>query len=345
MSDSSLARLADAEGWAATVLRVLRTPYPWISGHMSLHAGDCDVTPERLHPAFHGSVDWHSSAHMQWSAVRLLSEAGGELTPQTRSELVGELDVRLTAAHGETEAAYLRSRPGFERPYGWAWAAMLAAATRASALPDVGGWREATALVAEAVADNLLGWLERLAYPVRHGVHANTAFALALCHQAYADLGRADVVDAISRRAVAWFGSDRDYPVAWEPSGEDFLSAALCEADLMRRVLGSDFPGWLADFLPGLGAADDPLLGVPLVHDRTDGKMVHLFGLALSRAWHLRLLAPTLPAERAARVRAAADAQVAAVRAEIVGGDIMSTHWLVSFALLAASAGSAPEEG
>lgn len=338
MTESDLAQVADAEAWAATVLQVLRTPYPWISGHMSLDADDCDVTPERLHPAFHGSVDWHSSAHMQWSAVRLLSEAGGRLTEQTRSELVGELNRRLTAAHGRTEAAYLRARPGFERPYGWAWAAMLATATRASGLPEAAAWREATAPVADAVADNLLDWLDRLAYPVRHGVHANTAFALALCHEAYADLGRADVVDAISRRAIAWFGSDRDYPVAWEPSGEDFLSPGLCEADVMRRVLGGDFAGWLADFLPSLGEEGDPLLGVPLVHDRTDGKMVHLFGLALSRAWHLRLLAPALPAERAARVRAAAQAQVDAVRGEIVGGDIMSTHWLVSFALLAATA-------
>lgn len=338
MTDSNLAEQPDVEGWAGTVLRVLRTPYPWISGHMSLGAEDCDVTPERLHPAFHGSVDWHSSAHMQWSAVRLLTGAGTQLAADTRGGLVSELDGRLTAAHGETEAAYLRARPGFERPYGWAWAAMLAAATRASGLPEAAGWREATALVADAVADNLLGWLDRLAYPVRHGVHANTAFALALCHEAYAGLGRADVVDAISARAVGWFGGDRDYPVAWEPSGEDFLSAALCEADLMRRVLGSDFAGWLADFLPGLGEEGDPLLGVPVVHDRTDGKMVHLFGLALSRAWQLRLLAPSLPEERAARVRAAADRQVAAVSREIVGGDIMSTHWLVSFALLAATA-------
>lgn len=329
----------DTQLWAETVLRVLRTPFPWISSHMSLAADDCEVTPARLHPAFHGSVDWHSSAHMQWSAVRLLGADG--LSAELRAELVAELDGRLTAANGEVEAAYLRARPGFERPYGWAWAAMLAAAVATTDLAGStgsAGWRACTEPVAEAVADNLLGWLPRLAYPVRHGVHSNTAFGLALCHEAYGVLGRDDVVEAIEDRARDMFGADRDYPVAWELSGEDFLSAGLCEADLMRRVLGEEFPPWLGAFLPGLGAEDDPLLGVPAVKDRADGKMVHLFGLALSRAWQLRLLAPYLDAQAASRVAEASARQVAAVESEITGGDIMSTHWLVSFALLAEKA-------
>ncbi|MEP9381862.1 DUF2891 family protein [Nocardioides cheoyonin] len=330
-----------AETWAGTVVRVLRTPYPWISSHASTGPDDCDVTPERLHPAFHGSVDWHSSCHMQWSGVRLLGE--GALSDGLRAELVAELDGRLTAAHGTVEAAYLRERSGFERPYGWAWAAMLAAAVdraaSSGAVPEAVGWRQATGLVADAVADNLLDWLPRLAYPVRHGVHSNTAFGLALCHEAYAALGRPEVVTAIERRATEWFGADRDYPSSWEPSGEDFLSPALCEADLMRRVLpAEEFGRWLAGFLPDLATGGDALLSVPRVNDRTDGRMVHLFGLALSRAWQLRLLAAYLPADRADRIRAATSAQVGEVEREIVSGDLMSTHWLVSFALLAVTA-------
>ncbi|MCL2540836.1 MAG: DUF2891 domain-containing protein [Nocardioidaceae bacterium] len=328
-----------AAAWAATVLRVLRTPYPWISGHVSTGPGDCDVTPERLHPAFHGSVDWHSSAHMQWSGVRLLGEAGDHLEAETRDGLVAELDGRLTLANGEVEAAYLRARPGFERPYGWAWAAMLAAAVRGSALPEARRWREATALVADAAATNLLDWLPRLTYPVRHGVHSNTAFALLLCHEAYDALGRRDVVELVERRALEWYADERDHPVAWEPSGEDFLSPALCTAALMRRVLEPGaFGDWLAMYLPRLGHAGDPLLVVPAVGDPSDGKGAHLLGLALSRAWQLRLLAPYVDEAAARRIAGATAEQVASVEGQIVGGDIMATHWLVSFALLAADA-------
>ena len=332
-------RLEHAQAWAETVLRVLATPFPYAAAHVSLDADDVDVRPERLHPAFHGSLDWHSSVHVQWSAVRLLTLAPDRLDASTRDRLVAVLDERLTAAHGRVEARYLRQRRSFERPYGWAWAAMLAAAVAACPLPAARRWQQATDQLAEAVAELVLAWLPGLTHPVRHGVHSNTAFAAALLHEAYGALGRPDVVAAVAGRARDWFGADRDYPAGWEPSGYDFLSPALAEADLLRRVLpAAELTPWLAAFLPGLGAPGDPLLDVPPVSDRTDGHLVHLFGLALSRAWQLRLLAPHLPAAVRPRVLAAADGQVAAVQREIVEGDFMATHWLVSFALLAATA-------
>ena len=346
---TSTTSAATAPAWAAahagryadTVLRVLGTPWPYHAAHASLGPQDVDVTPQRLHPAFHGSLDWHSSAHMQWSAVRLLTLAPEALPDTTTQALVAVLDERLTAEAGQAEAAYLRARPSFERPYGWAWAAMLAAATRACPHPRARHWAEALAPLAEAVADLVTAWLPRQAYPVRHGVHGNTAFAGALLHEAFTDLGRADVVAAVEDRARDWFGDDTAYPVRWEPSGTDFLSPALSEADLMRRVLpAGERTAWLAAFLPDLGQAGDRLLEVPQVLDRTDGQMVHLFGLALSRAWQLRVLADLVDdVARAARMRQAAAAQVAAVEEEIVHGDFMSTHWLVSFALLARTAG------
>jgi len=320
--------------WAATVVEVLETPWPWGSGHWSLGPDDCDVTPQLLHPAFHGSVDWHSSVHMQWSAVRLLAE---DVEPEVAGRLQRLLDQRLTPEHGAVEAAYLRVRPSFERPYGWAWSAMLAATVRDVDLAAT--WRRATGAVAEVVAENLLDWLPRLAYPVRHGVHSNTAFALALAHDAFGRLGRDDVVAAISVRARDWFTDERDYPSRWEPSGEDFLSPALCEAELMRRVLPEpEFVPWLADFLPGLGEPGDSLLEVPEVRDPADGKTAHLLGLALSRAWLLRSLSRHLPGERRVHALAAAERQVASVEHEVVAGDLMATHWLVSFALLAEDA-------
>lgn len=328
-----------AEEWAGAVLRGLRTEYPSAMGHLASGPDDCDVTPSRLHPAFWGCLDWHSSVHMQWSALTLL--AAPALAADTRAGLVGVLTDRLTAANGAREADYLRRHPSFERPYGWGWVALLAAASARSPHPDAAGWSAALTPVADVVFAHLLDWLPRQAYPVRAGTHENSAFGLALCLDAADSLGRRDVRSAVVARSEAWFGADRDYPAAWEPGGHDFLSAALAEADLMRRVLpASGFGDWLAAFLPGLGAADDPLLRIPEVLDRTDGKLVHLVGLALSRAWHLRSLAPTLPADRRTRVAAATAAQVASALPEIAGGDFMATHWLVSFALRAVGVGA-----
>jgi len=333
-----------AAEWADVALRVLRTPYPYGTAHMSLGPDDVDVTPERLHPAFHGSLDWHSSAHMQWSLVRLLTLAPDAMSAKGTDAGVRKLlDERLTPAGLRIEADYLRAHPSFERPYGWAWVAALAAATRQLPEVEAGRWAAALQPVADVVADLVLAWLPRQVYPVRHGVHANTAFAMALLLEAYADLGRSDVVDALRRRANEWFGADTGYATRWEPSGSDFLSPALSEVELMRRVLpADDFATWWPRFLPGLPEGEhDGLLTVPEVVDRTDGHLVHLFGLALSRAWQLRALAGTLPADdrTATRLRAAADAQVAAVLPEVTAGDFMSTHWLVSFALLAETAG------
>lgn len=339
-------RISDFDAWGRTVVQVLATPFPYDAAHVSRHGGDTDVEPVRLHPAFHGSFDWHSSVHMHWSAVRLLTLAPHQLGEETRSGLLAVLDQRLTAPALRTEADYLQDQPSWERPYGWAWALMLAAATRTCPLPQATRWAAALEPVVGAVADLLLTWLPRLAYPVRHGVHGNTAFALALAHDAATSMGRSDVLAAVSAGARRWFGADRNYPASWEPSGSDFLSPALCEADLMRRVLPeNEFTTWLFGFLPHLAEEDDPLLGVPEVLDRNDGQAVHLFGLALSRAWQLRLLSPYLSGEAQARVTTATARQVAVVGDEIVTGDFLATHWLVSFAVLAATAAPPSHSG
>lgn len=325
--------------WGETVVRVLSTTYPSAAQHVSSDADDVDVTPTRLHPTFHGSFDWHSAAHMLWSAVRLLDLAGDHLDPAARAGLVALLDERLTHEACAVEVAYLRAHPHFERPYGWAWVAMLAAATASSTMPGAQRWAAATRPLFDAVADLVTDWLPRLAYPVRHGEHSNLAFGLSLVHEAATTLQRDDVTALVQERSRVWFGDDTDYPAGWEPGGSDFLSPALCEADLMGRLLEpQEYAEWLAAFLPHLAEAGDPLLTVPEVLDRTDGKAVHLYGLGLSRAWQLRRLAPVLDDGRRQRIVAATRVQVEHVEQEIVAGDFMSTHWLVSFALLAATA-------
>lgn len=324
------------ESWARTVLSALRTAYPWNAGHCSMTPDDTDVTPRRLHPAFHGSFDWHSSAHMQWSALTLLDGATGALPEQLADDLAAELDSRLTHPHLSVEADYLAARPGYERPYGWGWVCLLAAAATRSRLPRADVWAENLEPVVEVVLGHLVAWLPRLVHPVRVGTHTNTAFGLSLLLEAATTLGRRDVVDAIRQAATAWFSDDRNYPISWEPSGTDFLSAGLCEARLMAMVLPSDRVGtWLSSFLPGLGGPDDPLLDIPEVRDPTDGTLVHLHGLALSRAWHLAELSPYLPVERAERVRQAGQCLMTSAAAATTSGDFMSTHWLVTFALRA----------
>jgi hypothetical protein len=325
--------------WARVALQVLRTPYPHAAGHVALDADDTDVTPQRLHPAFHGSLDWHSSVHMQWSLVRLLSLS--DLPTDLAADVVAELDHRLTGEAVAAEVEYLRRHPSYERPYGWAWAAALAAAAEDCPVPAAARWRAALEPLVERVASSVPAWLPRQVYPVRHGVHANTAFALTLLHEGCARLGRHDVVAAVEARARDWFGADRDYDPRWEPSGADFLSPGLSEATLMLRVLPpAERLAWLEGFLPGLTSSTtagvDHLLEAPAVLDRTDGQLVHLVGLALSRAWQLRELAAVVPCSPGAgTVREAADRLVAGALPEITGGDFMATHWLVSFALLA----------
>lgn len=336
---------AVAASFAATVDTVLSTPWPYNAGHMSLGPDDVDVTPTRLHPAFHASLDWHSSAHMQYSALLLLEH---DLAGEHADALLAQLDARLTPEHGRIEAEYLRRAPGFERPYGWGWGAELLVAARRSQAPQAAAWVQALTPIVEQVCDNVLAWLPNLVFPVRTGQHDNTAFGLMLLHDACGELegvvSRAgEVRAAIGEHARRFYGEDRDYPAAWEPSGNDFMSAALAEAALMRRMLpAAEFPDWLQGFLPRLGEEGDTLLTVPEVRDTSDGKSVHLYGLALARAWLLRELLPTLteldPA-RGQRVRAATERQIAETLPVVTGGHFMSTHWLVTFALRAVLAG------
>ena len=287
--------------------------------------------PRALHPIFFGSFDWHSSVHSHWLLARLL-RAVPDLPEKTA---IGDLfDSQFTEDKVEAECAYLAapSARGFERPYGWAWLLKLVAELAC----HPADWGERLSPLAAVVVARFHDFLPKLSYPIRVGTHFNSAFALRLSLD-YAD---AELGALIKARARRWFEADRDCPV-WEPGGDEFLSPALCEAVLMRRVLsGAEFADWLAGFLPGLHlpkpeTTKPATLFLPVaVTDRSDGKLAHLDGLNLSRAWCWRELASTLaPATRAAALTAA-DHQVETSLPHL-DDDYMGEHWLASFAALA----------
>ncbi len=297
--------------------------------------------PRERHPAFYGCYDWHSAVHTHWLLVRLLRRHAGALGSAEVAAALAVLDAHLTPAHLVTEAAVLRAEPSFERPYGWAWLVALAAECTAGAteLAPAQAWAEALAPAVDTVVGLVLDWLPRAGRPVRDGTHASTAYALGLLLDAAATLGRDDLAVAITTYVEERFVPDRDAPLVWEPSGQDFLSPGLSEADLVRRLLDPvAFSRWLDGFWPALASGEPRNLLEPVqVHDRTDGQLGHLDGLNLSRSAALARVALALRDEDPRRLvlQDAADAHLDAGLAALAEDGYLSTHWLGTFALTA----------
>lgn len=331
MTDTRLtAQLADR--FAAIALGHVTREFPNKLDHVLDDAGDAR-RPRDLHPIFYGSFDWHSCVHSHWMLARLRRLFPGIAAAGAVSQ---RFDEAFTAANVAAERAYL-ARPssnGFERPYGWAWFLMLAAELRRDTAAQ--RWSQILAPLEEAFVARFMAFLPKLTYPIRTGTHFNTAFALALAAE-YAEVARnAELLRLLAQRAADWFGQDRDAP-AWEPSGDDFLSPALAEAESMRRLVpAAAFAEWLAAFLPGLSRGEPRTLFQPVfVSDRSDGKIAHLDGLNLSRAWCMRAIAGALGSDpRGAVLRHAAEAHIAAALPH-VAGDYMGEHWLATYAVLA----------
>jgi hypothetical protein len=292
--------------------------------------------PRELHPVFYGSFDWHSCVHGHWLLARLvrrfpdLPEAG---------RIRALLDEQFTDAKVAGEVAYL-ARPsarGFERPYGWAWALMLQGELIRHTSVEGRRWAAALKPLADAFVARFREFLPLADYPVRMGLHSNTAFALLLARDYATVQGDAGFAEFCGEKAKAWYLGDADCDVR-EPSQSDFLSPTLIVAACLRGVLGANaFAEWFANYLPRAAEGEPATLFMPArVSDRSDGQIAHLDGLNLSRAWCWRLIVAGLPA--ADPLHARAEAAIAAhLQSALphVAGDYMGEHWLASFALLA----------
>jgi hypothetical protein len=334
-NDSPKFDAAAAERFANLALACVAKEYPNKISH-NLNS-DADVAPPRkLTPAFYGCYDWHSSVHGHWLLVRLVRTfPDAPFVPKAREALKKS----LTAENLKQEAAYLRGegRASFERPYGLAWLLQLVA--------ELSEWNDPQARemllnlrpLEAAALDRLNTWLPKLSHPVRIGEHNQTAFALGLMLD-YARTRENNVMaQLLTDKTRTFYGADKNYQLSYEPSGEDFLSPALAEADAMRRVLSPpDFAKWLKNFLPQLpekSTAD--WLPVAVSPDPSDPKLAHLDGLNLSRAWMLEGILSGLPEDdpRRPALQAAAEAHRRAGLAAVTGEHYEGGHWLGSFAV------------
>ncbi len=323
-----------ASHFATIALGHVEQEYPSKLDHVI--NGPLDLrSPRELHPIFYGSFDWHSCVHAYW----LLATVERRFSKGPIAARIADLfDRQLTAEKVEAERAYLDQpmRASFERPYGWAWLLMLAAEFHRGGERTL-KWSSALAPLTMAFADRFRAFLPKATYPIRSGAHYNTAFALSLAIE-YADtVEDSGLARMLREQALLWYSGDRDAQ-AWEPSGDDFLSPTLMEAECMRSVVSAaDYARWFDLFLPRVLVKEPASLFTPAtVSDRTDPKIAHLDGLNLSRAWCWRSVAGMMPASDPRR-QIALEAARSHLHASLphVSADYMGSHWLTTFALLA----------
>ncbi len=328
-----------AQRFARLALACVHKEYPNKLAH-SLNSDDDVAPPRKLTPAFYGCYDWHSSVHGHWLLARLArSFPGAAFTPEARTAL----QQSLTEANIVQEAAYLKAegRASFERPYGLAWLLQLSVELheweKTGPDPLVRELSANLRPLEQAAAERLKTWLPKLSHPVRSGEHSQTAFALGLAIDYARNVGDADFLNLLLAKARDFYAADRNCPLAYEPSGEDFLSPCLAEADVMRRVLSpNDFADWLRQFLPQLpnnGSAT--WLQPEKSTDPSDPKLAHIDGLNLSRAWMQEGIASGLPRtdRRLAALEKSAAAHRSAGLAAVTGAHYEGGHWLGSFAV------------
>jgi Protein of unknown function (DUF2891) len=326
---------AAAARFAGLALKCLHQEYP---NHISTTLdSDADALPPRkLTPAFYGCFDWHSDVHGHWLLVRLLhTMPDAPFAAAARAALART----FTADNMAGEVAYLHreGRASFERPYGLAWLLKLSAELRQWNDPQAEGWSATLRPLETEAAARIKSWLPKLRYPIRIGEHDQTAFSFGLIWDWAGIAGDSEMRALLADAGQRFYAADRDCPLRYEPSGQDFLSPCLAEADFMRRVMPPvAFAGWLTAFLPMI-PRDGHAAWLPpaVVTDRADPKLAHLDGLNLSRSWMLEGIARGLPANdpRAPALKAAAAEHAAAALPQVTGEHYEGGHWLGTFAV------------
>jgi hypothetical protein len=319
-----------AEGFAGMALRCIQQEFPNKPSHVMNDEKEV-LGPKEMHPAFYGCFDWHSSVHGHWMLIRLLKRFPN--LPQAKT-VRHALSRNLTADNLLQETVYFqqKGRKSFERTYGWAWLLKLVEELQGWDDPDGKTWRENIRPLEQEIVAKYLNFLPKQTYPIRTGVHPNTAFGIAFALDYARAVKNSQLETLLTSRAKDYYQADQNCPAAWEPSGEDFFSPCLMEADLMRRILPQNqFTDWFNKFLPQIAPN---LLTPATVTDRTDGKLVHLDGLNLSRAWCMKHIAASLPPRhKAVRVlKEASTTHAADALSNIHSGDYSGEHWLASFA-------------
>jgi Protein of unknown function (DUF2891) len=330
---------ASAGRFAQLALECVHKAYPNKIAHTL--RSDADVkSPRELTPAFYGCYDWHSSVHGHWLLARVVKQfPSSDAAKKARASLT----VSLTRENIAAEVDYLTTagRESWERPYGLAWLLQLAAELRASDDPQFREWSTTLAPLAAAAVVKLTNWLPKLAYPIRTGEHDQTAFSFGLMWDWARVVQDAPMEALLREKSQQFYVRDRTCPLAYEPSGQDFLSPCLAEADFMRRVLEPrEFARWLTAFLPQVpGDGSTAWLPVARITDRSDPKLAHLDGLNLSRAWMLEGIAKGLPAgdKRRDALFATARLHTKTSLDSVTSEHYVGSHWLGTFALYGAS--------
>jgi Protein of unknown function (DUF2891) len=324
-----------ASAFAKLALKGIQKEYPNKPGTV-LNNKDDIKGPRGFHPAFYGSFDWHSSVHGHWMLVRVLRRFPD--LPD-KKEIRAVLHQHLTAKNLQAEADYFKqpNRQSFERTYGWAWLLKLAEELHTWDDADAKQWSKNLQPLNDILVQRYLAFLPKQTYPIRTGVHPNTAFGLAFALDYARTVKHKALSELLEQRSRDYFGKDEGIPARWEPDGADFFSPSLMEADLMRRVMPAEqYRAWLKLFLPELEKGEPKTLFQPaIVADRSDPQIVHLDGLNLSRAWCLRAIALALPKDDAARkmLLESSERHANAALRHVASGDYVGEHWLASFAV------------
>jgi len=296
-------------------------------------------TPRELHPAFYGCFDWHSAVHGHWMLVKLMKEFPD--LPE-RDLIIHKINKNLTPENMAVEVAYF-SEPtnrSFERTYGWAWLLKLADELYTWNDPVGQKWFSLIQPLADSIAEKYLEFLPKLTYPNRTGEHPNTAFGLGFAWDYAKAVQQDELLKLIASRSRDFYKNDVDCPANYEPGGFGFISPCLMEADLMARILDTEeLNEWLPLFLPGIFDGQQIKLFEPAtVTDRSDGKLVHLDGLNLSRVWCLNRIAKHYP-QKNEKILLAAQKHLEVTLPNISSGEYSGEHWLASFAVYAMFSG------